>query len=712
MSKPSAASTIRRDRLNAPKRLLTRIGRDAGLPSGQVHLTAQGSDGTILMATPAGLAIHDGVTCTVLTTADGLSSNGLRSLSADRYGRVWIGSDVGVDLLEADGTIRAPDESMQIGLVTSCLADDTGVWLASATGLYRGTYDREFLVHSVETDSGGAITLLAKGARSTPLAADTTGTMYDWDGATWQPLQYSGYRSCGVVRVITPDTGDTLLVGGSEGWCRVQRNGDLLSFVPTHQFEGAVTALARRRHEVLAAVGADLVSFEEDDSGTMVARGLVLTDSTVNHLRLDAHENLWAATQTQGLLRMSGLERFITFPSLPDVGSIFAIHERRSGALVLAGADGLLVPATSEEPASHLPLLRGRRVWDAMEVSIGESIAATDAGVLVVDSANVSTPLFSGQPLLADPSRAMIRRSDGLWVGTIKGLLLVDDDGAVTPIRDADGKSFGYVYSLSEDSDGRLWMTTLGRGVFHETDSGLEPFSVPGLRRNANAYAVDEADDGRLAVIGEACLHLGSRHARAEDWRAVPLATAAWAVCFGPGGEILIGTSDGLLILDGQNGDILRAVRPALDIESWEFTTSRALRMSSRGTLLCGLTSGLAEIDIVGLQQLADRPVPHLARLDWVGVHATQTDDRVVVPTGAWALTVTIRSDWRIDESETTIDCRLQGFDAGWLGPNPLGAFRYTSLPAGEYVLQGQMRSPIAGAGPIVDLVTLVVEPT
>ncbi len=82
------------------------LGREQGLPSAQVHAVAQDPSGIIWFAGPLGLTRYDGARMTDKGPADGLSTQGLRSLTLGPDGKLWIGTDVGVDLLDRDGTFR------------------------------------------------------------------------------------------------------------------------------------------------------------------------------------------------------------------------------------------------------------------------------------------------------------------------------------------------------------------------------------------------------------------------------------------------------------------------------------------------------------------------------------------------------------------------------------------------------------------------------
>jgi hypothetical protein len=61
-------------------------------------------DSTLWMASLSGIAVWDGATLQLLTTANGLPSNTVRDLLQDDQGRLWVATDYGISVREADGT--------------------------------------------------------------------------------------------------------------------------------------------------------------------------------------------------------------------------------------------------------------------------------------------------------------------------------------------------------------------------------------------------------------------------------------------------------------------------------------------------------------------------------------------------------------------------------------------------------------------------------
>jgi sugar lactone lactonase YvrE len=73
------------------------------LPTSVNRVLAQ-PDGTLWMASLNGITIWDGTTLQALTSANGLPSDSIRDMRRDAEGRIWVATDYGIAVRNADGT--------------------------------------------------------------------------------------------------------------------------------------------------------------------------------------------------------------------------------------------------------------------------------------------------------------------------------------------------------------------------------------------------------------------------------------------------------------------------------------------------------------------------------------------------------------------------------------------------------------------------------
>jgi len=221
---------------------------DPRLAEEYVLAIEQGHDGRHWFGTSHGLyRVANGRT-ELLTTADGLSSNGIRALHDDRNGNLWVATDYGVNRVLPNGSIESYAGRGGLGSdYARAVAErpDGRVWVATGAGL--GEFDgKVFKLHSAP-DNFPSNRLFA-------MHADDDGTLWvgtDGDGlvrlrngetklfTTREGLPYDKIQS------ITDDASGGLWIGTSRGAFRLMRteleavaSGRLSRLTPTAFDEG------------------------------------------------------------------------------------------------------------------------------------------------------------------------------------------------------------------------------------------------------------------------------------------------------------------------------------------------------------------------------------------------------------------------------------------------------------------------------------------
>jgi ligand-binding sensor domain-containing protein/two-component sensor histidine kinase len=139
--------------------------------------------------------------------------------------------------------------------------------------------------------------------------------------------------------------------------------------------------------------------------------------------------------------------------------------------------------------------LPNRYVLDFLETRSGKIWVGTENGLALFDpkgqpagaSENNSAPMFTVVKLpVAEPLRQNITRlfedSRGrVWVGSVVGLFLVEEENGAARIKAIDlGESpsgqFHYIYSISEDAENNLWIGTNNLLIKQKKDGTLERY--------------------------------------------------------------------------------------------------------------------------------------------------------------------------------------------------------------------------------------------
>jgi diguanylate cyclase (GGDEF)-like protein len=684
------------------------IGRADGLPTGQVHATASDHRGKLWMATPNGLASFDGSRVTTFTQRDGLSTHGLRCVASDPDNGVWVGSDVGVDLVRLDGQIEALVGDWRWGLANDiAVGSDGTVWVASAQGLLHWDLTDGWIPESDARLADAPVhRVTADGAGRMWMSSRHLGVMVR-SGATWQHPANDDWRQVGTVLCLSGGADGSVVIGGSDGAINIDASGNVVRRIAP--LGVAVHAAYATRHELWLGTRNDMRCLTGD--GQSWSHSATVFDSTrVNHITPDRHGNLWAATDSAGVVKIEAVRSAIERPDLP-VGAVFAIRPNADGDLLVAGDQGCVIyhPATT---ATYQPIdaLAAEKVWDLLEAHDGNIWAAAEAGLLKIDGDRVEH-VGADHPVLAAPGRVLLDRGDGLWVGTLNGLAVVEPSGDIRTILADHDASIGYVYTLVSDGD-TIWIGTLGNGLWRHRRAGLERLQGDGLLDTGNTYAIAIRDRGSVAVAQDNRIVV-----LADDRPPSLLATSAealagWAAAYDNNGSLWAGGSTGLCQYNARTGELRRRVTLWMGIDGSEFTTSRALLVDHDGHVWCGLNSGLAIIDPVALAHLAsETPTVALASLMWTNALPKPGErGEWLVPQGRWTVEAKVYSTWPYHESSRLFRYRLLGFEPTWSEPTPNAQIQFSSLPPGGYTLEVQAHSPLAGWGPSASVCAFEVQ--
>ena len=199
----------------------------------------------------------------------------------------------------------------------------------------------------------------------------------------------------------------------------------------------------------------------------------------VNCLLTARDGSLWIGTEGGGLLRYSN-NTFLRYARAGGVADEFvrAIHEDSSGTIWVGGDQGLFqvkgnrieqIDGKGVVPRIFVRSLaedRQGRVWVG-----GTKLLDFERGVYVQ---KVSFPRAVGPNLVT----SMLLGNDGtLWVGTLTGLSKMSADFTLRAVSGVSAQ----VDALKQSGDGRLWVGTIGRGLYSLSSGALEHIAAADL---------------------------------------------------------------------------------------------------------------------------------------------------------------------------------------------------------------------------------------
>ncbi len=580
-----------------PSLRVERLGVEDGLPSGHVTAITQDTRGFVWLGTEEGLARYDAhefvvyeagpkalpdahVTALVddhqdglwIGTAEGglarldqktgtftyfthdperadsLAGDTVLALAVDGRGRVWVGLNAGLDVIDPKtGTIRhvpvLPDASPV--RVQALLADATGTLWVGTYGAGLGELDPETMGVELWRQRAGdprslgddVITVLREDPRGVLWIGTENGGLNRFERGG---KRFAAYRAKpGVVGALGDDS-ITALTISAEGvvWVGTKRAGfarlDPKSGTFHHLHVDVWDAEALPIQQVTAAFhdreGVLWIGTHAGGASRLapLRTRIVLYKTPVGlgGLHEDASGVVWVGTANGGLYRLD--RKRDELRTYDDGGAlrkawILEVHPSRDGTLWLGTTDqGLLRFDPKTERFSRYPVAdfddevpRGvgnEAVLDLLEDAGGRLWIATAGGLTVLDPRTDSYEyLFHDGNDPTTPSSNLIAvlhadRQDPnvLWLGTAGGLNRLDTRSmTVTAWRHDPAKpdSLGhdYVVSLTEDDEGGLWIGTYGGG-FQRFDRQAQTFhKVAGLPSNV-IRCVQRDRDGRFWV--------------------------------------------------------------------------------------------------------------------------------------------------------------------------------------------------------------------
>ena len=685
-----------------------------GLGTNQIHRLAMDQASRLWLATPMGLSCFDGSFVDSWDRSRGLQCNGLRSVGVDAQGTVWIGTDLGLEMLDAAGRPGSLDSPLDwsFGLCQHIDASGHSPWIGAAHGIVRVEPDETGRGFRVAFNAEvGFVSDIRRLDETRVLAASAEHGLIETNSREWWRYRCAGLPSRGVTRLARGRSG-SILVGTDDGLYLVDDAGRaVIAHWMGAEAEPAVTAIAAAPDLYWVAFGRALIAYEPQSElgpGPRVVESYWL-DSPVNDLLLDPLGNVWAATNNSGLAQVSCLRHALERIDLGHSGGVYSIRPGGDDEYLIGGENLLGSAVIDSRPGSSMEGPKGlppTTVWDAIEDETG-IWAATQSGLFHAPPGGVfsRTPVSSEN--LGAPARVLMRRGDDVWVGTLRGLTRLHQGGQ-SRVNDPEGNPLGYVYALHEDDRQRLWVATLGRGLWREEEGRLMPLVTTPLTVNGNTYAVAAGangshvvlqDDKVLVTNADDSVRLVARLPPVAGWSAVPVDATT----------IAIGASDGLRILDLETGRMTTRVRSLFPRRDWEFTNSRALVRDPRGRFLCGVNGGLLRVDLSLLRPFLNPPVCRLVDLVWHGVEPERDGNALVVRAGRWSVRARAFAAWFVDHTQLTYQFQLIGFDTEWSAERDRPETTYTSLPPGTYRLLVRASSPLTGFGPPVELAAITV---
>lgn len=339
-----------------------------GLPSDDIRDVAVAPDGSIWLATGAGVAAFDGSTFTVHTmgTHPGLASNDTYAIEVTDDGEVWVGTDFGVSVFNGTSytTYTTANGISDNEIKNIKQAPNGDVWLATINGATRYSASSFTAFGSPSIPFGGA-THVAFGSNGDVLLSGGLGGMIVYNGSTFTAVTTAGGLLSNRLRSIAVNGAQERWVGTSDGISVMDATNSHITdheaffeLPPPDELNPVTDVLIDQAGRVWVAVYVDYlvteggISVYANNDWLQFEEGDGLAGPNVRRIAMDADGDIWVTTST-GLTRISNIsigirERststFELFPSPVSADVTVMLEAPVSNALVeVRDASGRLV---------------------------------------------------------------------------------------------------------------------------------------------------------------------------------------------------------------------------------------------------------------------------------------------------------------------------------------------------------------------------------
>jgi ligand-binding sensor domain-containing protein len=697
-----------------------------GLPANNVRCIAQRADGSLVIASSAGISIFDGlhfslqpIDGSVAGEPDG-DNEAVNAILPVGQDEMWIGTDGrGVLHQSSSGTVNVSEAAGRYHeRIRNLYRDAQGVvWIATQNGVERFAQDR------LEAVNGGG---MIEGSIVAPFAEDGAGGMFFVTSSglfRWRNGKVSSYPLHGMHGEPA-----IALYRDMRGHIWVGTTRHVMELVPKRftwtndngeEFDETVRAAIPDAVSMMVGDKAGNLWIGTRRAGLwrLSPEGLEgwsardgLSDNAIRALFLDDEQNLWVGMLSGGLSRWrkgalapygapEGMDATYTANLLTDSRGNLWMGTWDKG--LFRRHDGKLIPTSPPEMPKSTPIRalaedRNHQVWvgtwydgvyrydgrafhhyhlrnESPGNAVSAIVAAKNGGLWIgtymglLYFASGEPSLNSGIQLLESQLvTCLLEDSDGsVLVGSSTGLYRVRD-GKAQPIK---GLEHAYILSLASDSDGYVWVGTKRGGLTAVVGDNLEPVPASAGFPDFQVNTAIEDNDKHL-----------------------------W---FGTSrGIVRASVADLHAVVNGRRNTISVVILDKADGMRSSECSGPSLPLSTRmpdGTLWFATTKGY--VHTTDVAEMLDGSRPAAKIMGWTPTIDPNSSE--LVPTtskqvvelepGHSDLLLFFHAKLLANPSHLEFRYRLTGYDSSWTTTRAHAA-RYRHLPPGNYTFEVQAR--------------------
>jgi ligand-binding sensor domain-containing protein/signal transduction histidine kinase len=681
----AAASLLALNILLAQSLPLRHYSLEEGLASSSVTCIFQDSSGFLWIGTQHGLSRFNGIYMKTFYTRDGLISDYITDIREDQRGNLWIGSRGGLNRINLrDLSIYPTGSDFTGNLVYSIAGDREGnLWIGTDTGMYK--FDGEKF--STFTKNNGLIDNVINDIIS------------DGKGNLWyaSPLgmgcfrggQYTNYTTSNglidnrITTLMTDHKGNTWIGTENGISCFQHRTRNIISYTTRDGLSGGFvrSIIEDKNHNIWIGTTSGLSFFSRGTFTNFCTKNGLLSDD-ITAIFEGKEGNIWLGTNS-GISRLHSL-RFLNVyvrDGLPN-NFVWTIIEESKGKYWIGTAQGLSYYAggkfknytTSDglihDTVYHLLKDRNGNIW-----------IATGGGVSVYSS-GVFTNYTMDDGLPNNLVLSLEEDKDGvIWIGTSRGICRFMK-GKITPPLFK--QTPNPIKSILPDSKGNVWFSDK-RKLYKFQGKALTSYSPdpPTGLINGEIYSLFEDSRGRIWIMTHTGLSCR------ENGKFTNYTTADGLsddTCFfmleDHHRNLWIGTGKGVDRYDGKNFKNYTATDGLASSE----TNAKACLADSSGYLWFGTAKGLSRFNPLFDRENRVPPPVYINGFSVLGKDYP-VSDKILLEYNQNHLQISFIGICLTSPETVSYKYRLEGIDPNWTGTNNR-SISYSSLSPGKYTFK------------------------
>jgi ligand-binding sensor domain-containing protein/signal transduction histidine kinase len=438
---------------------------DEGLPENAVTKILETSDGYLWVGTQAGIARFDGVHFTVFdhTNTPALHDDYIADLVEDSQGTLWIGTHNGGVTTFRNGRFSHLSAISERAGLTLAADVDGSVWIGGNGGL-------------AHVKNGKAIKTYTT---ADGLSGDSvTRVLVDKDRSLWIAT-HGGLNHLTNGKIGAYSTKDGLPSDDVIG-LHLDANGILL--IQTQNSE--LTRRVEGRFEPWRIQG--------------------VSGSAIEAMLEDRDGNVWIASSTQGLLRVSGkqVSRFTTKEELGsnEVNTVYEDHDGNlwigtNGGGLERFRDGSFTTYAKEEGLSD------DLAYSVIDDSVGDVWITTGTGLNQLHENHIRV-FTTADGLPTDHTMALSEdHAQNLWVGSsTTGLFRMSHERVTQAISTRNGMPAYQISGILEDRTHQFWFLTRGGGLVRYASGQISVYTKANGLLNNYLFAIAEGMSGTIWI--------------------------------------------------------------------------------------------------------------------------------------------------------------------------------------------------------------------